>query len=255
MRRPLRALLLLAPLALALAPRPVAAEEVLVFAAASTVDVLPPIAEAFTKETGHVVRFSFAGSSTLARQILAGAPADLFLSADEGHMDLVARVGRLREGTRRDLLTNELVVVVPADSKLTVGKADDLLAVKRLALADPTAVPAGIYAAAWLEKRGVWSRLAPRILPTLDVRAALAAVAAEAADAGLVYRTDAAAPSLARKIRVAYAVPASETPRIAYPIAALAGGRSPAAALAFARFLAGASARAVFERAGFGIAR
>ncbi|RKH01692.1 molybdate ABC transporter substrate-binding protein, partial [Corallococcus carmarthensis] len=122
------------------------AEEVLVFAAASTTDALQALAPAFQQASGHRVRFAFGASSDLARQVVAGAPADAFLSADEAKLDLVDRVGLVQPGSRVDLLSNRLVVVVPADSKVKVAGPADLKGLKRVVLAEPAAVPAGVYA-------------------------------------------------------------------------------------------------------------
>jgi molybdate transport system substrate-binding protein len=227
---------------------PAHAERVLVFAAASTTDALQEIGRAFSKEQGHTVEFAFGASSDLARQAVAGAPADVFLSADTAKMDQVEKAGLIQAGTRVELLSNRLVVVVPMDSKLKVASAGDLKSVKRLALADPAAVPAGIYAKAWLEKAGVWKELEPRVVPSLDVRAALAAVEAGRVDAGVVYATDAA---LSKRVRAVFSVPEAEGPRIVYPVAALSRGKASAAGAAFTAFLRGDTARRIFERHGF----
>jgi molybdate transport system substrate-binding protein len=125
--------------------------------------------------------------------------------------------------------------------------AEALVGVRRLALGDPEAVPAGIYARQWLEKRGRWERLRDRVVPTLDVRAALTAIESGTADAGIVYRTDAA---ISKRVRVTLEVPVAEAPRIVYPAALLATARSPAAR-AFFEHLRSPEARAVFERLGF----
>jgi molybdate transport system substrate-binding protein len=162
-------------------------------------------------------------------------------------MDEVERAGLVQAGERVDLLSNRLVVVVPVPVATVLATADDLLGVRRLALGDPEAVPAGIYARLWLEKRGLWERLGGRVVPTLDVRAALAAVESGNADAGIVYRTDAA---ISKRVRVALEVPAEEAPRIVYPVALLTTSRGPAAR-AFFEHLRSPEARAVFDRLGF----
>ncbi len=225
-----------------------AAERVLVFAAASTTDALQEIGRAFTKEHGHAVEFAFGASSDLARQAVAGAPADVFLSADTAKLEQVQKAGLVQPGSRVDLLSNRLVVVVPVDSKRKVASAAELREVKRLALADPAAVPAGLYAKAWLEKAGLWKELEPRVVPALDVRAALSAVEAGRVDAGVVYATDAA---LSKRVRVVLTIPEAEGPRIVYPVAALSGGKASEAGRAFVRFLQGDTARRSFERHGF----
>ena len=190
---------------------------------------------------------SLGGSNDLARQIRAGAPAGVFVSANPERMDEVQGAGLVRAEDRVDLLSNRLAIVVPADATGTLATAEELTRVRRLALGDPQAVPAGIYARQWLEKRGLWERVRDQVVPTLDVRAALAAVESGNADAAIVYRTDAA---ISRRVRVAFEVPAEEAPRIVYPAALLAGARGPAAR-AFYEHLRSREARAVFERLGF----
>lgn len=235
-------------LLLLLTAGPARAERALVFAAASTTNALQELGPAFTKATGHEVRFAFGASSDLARQAAAGAPADAFLSADAVRVDTLERGGLLQPGTRVDLLSNRLVVVVPADAKGSLAGPEGLKGVKRLALADPASVPAGVYAKGWLEKAGLWKALEPKVVPALDVRAALSAVEAGRVDAGVVYATDAAQ---SKKVKVAFAVPDADAPRILYPVAALAKGKAPGAGRAFVRFLQTDVARKVFERQGF----
>jgi len=241
----MRTVLLALLLALSL---PAHAERVLVFAAASTTEALQELGSAFTKEQGHTVQFAFGASSDLARQAVAGAPADAFLSADTAKMDQVEKAGLVQAGTRGELLSNRLVVVVPVDSKHKVASAADLTKVKRVALADPAAVPAGLYARAWLEKAGAWKEVEPRVVPLLDVRAALSAVEAGRVDAGVVYATDAA---MSKRVRVVFTVPEVDGPRIVYPVAALSRGKAAAAGAAFVQFLKGDTARRIFEKHGF----
>jgi molybdate transport system substrate-binding protein len=224
-------------------PRP----EILVFAAASLTDALGEIGAGFEARTGARVLFSFAGSNALARQIQAGAPADVFVSANLDRMDELERAGLVHPIDRVSLLSNRLAVVVAAASGLVIGAPADLGRARRLALGDPEAVPAGIYARLWLEGLGLWEALRERMVPTLDVRAALAAVESGAADAGVVYRTDAA---LSSRVRVAFEVPAAEAPRIVYPAAILASSTAPEAR-AFLDHLRSSPARAVFTRLGF----
>lgn len=222
-------------------------EELLVFAAASLGDVLQELGRGFEAASGHRVAFNFAGSNELARQIRAGAPADAFLSADVAQMDTVERAGLVRAGERVALLGNALVVIVPLASAAAPDSPAGLRAVRRLALADPEAVPAGVYARRWLEQRGLWPALRERVVPALDVRAALAAVETEAADAGIVYRTDAAR---SQRVRVAFEVPRAEAPAITYVLAPLAGARRPATT-ALVAHLTSPAARAAYERHGF----
>lgn len=222
-------------------------EDVVVFAAASLAEALGEIGRDFEARTGHRFVPSLGGSNDLARQIRAGAPAEVFISASAERMDEVQGAGLVRAGDRVDLLSNRLAVVVPAGATVALATAEDLTRVRRLALGDPEAVPAGIYARQWLEKRGLWERVRDRVVPTLDVRAALAAVESGNSDAGIVYRTDAA---VSRRVRVAFEVPVDEAPRIVYPAALLAAARGPAAR-AFFEHLRSPEARAVFERLGF----
>jgi molybdate transport system substrate-binding protein len=227
-------------------PGRAAAEEVVVFAAASLSDAVKEIAAGFEARTGHEVVASFAGSNELARQIKAGAPAGVFLSAHPGRVDELEQAGLVAKGDRVDLLGNRLVVVVPAVSRLAISRPEHLGAARRVALADPQSVPAGIYAREWLAARGLWDLLKERVVPALDVRAALAAVDSGFVDAGVVYRTDVSA---ARSAKVAFEVPEAEAPRIVYP-AALLRPASPAAR-AFYDHLRSPEARAVFARLGF----
>ena len=225
--------------------------ELAVYAAASLRDVLGELKPGLEKASGATLVFNFAGSNDLARQILAADKADLFISADEGWMDKVAEAGLADKETRRALLSNRLVVIAPQESPLKIASAEDLAepALARIAMADPESVPAGKYAKAWLEKKGLWSdAFKARILSTADVRAALAAVASGNVDAGVVYRTDAA---ISPKVKVLYEVPEGETPKISYPIAVMAHSAHAKAARTAAEYLGGAEARAVFERFGF----
>ncbi len=235
------------PGALLWARRATAGDTIVVFAAASLTDVLREIGAEFERRTGATVVFSFAGSNTLARQIRAGAPADVFVSAHEARMDELVTAGLVLPAERVALLSNRLAVVVPVASPLTVRAPSDLARVRRLALADPEAVPAGIYARQWLQTIGLWSSLRDRVIPTLDVRAALAAVASRVADAGIVYRTDAA---ISRRVRVTFEAPADETPQILYP-AAVVGRVVRKEARAFLEYLRSAESKAVFEGMGF----
>ena len=222
------------------------AAEITVFAAASLADALSEIGNSFGAATGHHVAFNLGASSDLARQIRAGAPADVFFSADEAQMDVVTRAGAVRAAERVDLLSNTLVVVVPARTPRRLQAPSEIAQFERLALADPQAVPAGVYAKEYLEKTGIWSRLADRIVPTLNVRAALAAVESENVPAAIVYRTDAAISS---RVAVAFEVPRAAGPAIVYVMAPLATASAPARL--FADELASARAARVYEKYGF----
>jgi molybdate transport system substrate-binding protein len=227
--------------------RAAAADEVVVFAAASLTDALDEVAHAFEKETGHKVVFNLGGSNDLARQIKAGAPADVFFSADKRQMDDLEAGGLIRARDRVDVLSNSLVVVVPAASAATVGRPADLRTLTRLALADPQAVPAGVYARTWLVSIGLWDGLKDKVVPTLNVRAALSAVESGNADAGIVYRTDAA---ISKRVKVAFDVPREQGPAIVYPLAPIAASQKPATA-AMIRYLSSEPAREVYRRYGF----
>jgi molybdate transport system substrate-binding protein len=225
-----------------------------VSAAISLTDALSAIGERYGREGRGTVRFNFAASNVLARQIVAGAPADLFVSADEAQMDVVAAAQLLLEGSRVDLVRNQLAIVVPSDRPRTMADPRELTgpAFRRIAIGDPEAVPAGVYAKAWLEKEGLWRVLMPRMVPGGSVRAALAAVESGAADAGIVYRTDA---RLALKATVAYVLPADRGPRIVYPAAIVRTTTVPDESKRFLDYLRGADAKRIFEGLGFSAAR
>src|SRR5947209_6251348 len=230
------------------APAPAPAD-ITVFAAASLTDALQEIAAAYEKATGDKVTFNFAASSALARQIQEGAPADLFFSADEAKMDDLEKRGLLAKGTRRSLLSNALVVVVPADSSLRIAAPADLAKpqVRALALAEPQSVPAGLYAKEWLKSQKLWSRVIDKVIPTENVRAALAAVESGNVSAGIVYRTDA---GISKKVKIAYEVSAGG-PKISYPLAVIADSQRQEAARRLLAYLESPAALDVFRRYGF----
>jgi molybdate transport system substrate-binding protein len=224
---------------------------VLVFAAASLANVLGDLDKAFTARTGVRVTSSLAASSTLAKQIEAGAPADVYFSADLQWMDYLQQRGLLRAGSRRDVVGNSLVLIAPASSSfhVSVGPGFNLwrlLGAGRLAVADPDSVPAGIYAREALTKLGVWDRVMPRLVRAENVRAALEYVARGDAPLGIVYRTDAL---VEKRVRVVGVFPADSHPPIVYPIA-LTGRAGPAAARYLA-FVTSADARPIFRKWGF----
>ena len=228
----------------------VRAGQLQVFAAASLTDALKKIAPAYEASSGEELQFNFAASNALARQIQEGAPADVFISADEAKMDALQKAGMILEGTRQSLLSNTLVVVVEADSPLKLDSARALAqpAVKRIALADTRGVPAGIYAKEYLEKTGVWKEVKDRVVPTENVRAALAAVEAGNADAGIVYKTDAV---ISKAVKVAYEVPAKKGPDISYPFAVVKESKNAEAAKKFLDYLKSEPALAIFREYGF----
>lgn len=229
---------------------PVRAEEMLVSAAVSLTDALKEIGKAYESKGKNKVRFNFGASSDLARQIDEGAPVDLFFSADLEKMELLEKKGRIERGSQKNLLSNQLVIVVPRDSKLTVRSSRDLLRadVKRIALAEPSSVPAGIYAKKYLESEGVWEKVKDKVVPVLDVRAALASVESGNVEAGIVYRTDAA---ISKKVKVLYEVPREKGPKIVYPVALIKESRNKEAARDFVRFLLSDTGKRIFEKYGF----
>lgn len=229
---------------------PASCAEINVFAAASLTDSLKEIALVYEKASEDRVVFNFAASSTLARQIDESAPADIFFSADEARMDALEKKGLLESGTRKSLLSNTLVIVVATDSDLKIDAPEDLAnpMVKRVALADPAVVPAGVYSKEFLAKRKLWAAVQGKVIPTENVRAALAAVESGNVDAGMVYQTDAA---VSKKVKVAYQVPSGEGPSISYPVAIIKGSRHRAAALRFAAYLESPQALRIFRNYGF----
>lgn len=241
--------------AMAVGGRAVAAGgPVTVFAAASLQESLTEAGKLWSRSSGSSVRFSFGASSSIARQIARGAPADLFLSADVEWMDWLAQRGLIVGASRRNLLSNRLVLIAPAPStvSLAMGRGMPLarmLGGGRLALADPGAVPAGKYAKAALTALGVWSSVENRLLPAESVRAALAYVSRGEAPLGIVYATDARADP---KVRVIGTFPPTSHPPILYPGAVLAASRHSAAA-SLLGFLQGERAATVFRRFGFGV--
>jgi molybdate transport system substrate-binding protein len=233
------------------APPPQGADRnraIVVSAAASLSNVLDELGRRFGQRSGAHVAVNVGASNTLARQIAAGARVDLFISADESQMDIVTDA--IVPGTRVDLLSNQLAVAVPDDRFRPLHSVSDLQdpIFRRIAIGEPSAVPAGVYAKEYLEKVGLWARLSPRMVPSGSVRLALAAVETGAADAAIVYRTD--VPT-APHARTALVVPVADGPRIVYPAAVIRTGANQEGARQLLAFLQGHDATAAFERAGF----
>jgi len=227
------------------------AGDITVFAAVSLTDALRAIEPKFEAATGDKLVFSLDGSNVLALQISKGAPADVFFSADEAQMDKLQKGGLVDATTRHDILFNRLVAVVGVNSTLQLASLADLAKpeVKRLALADPRSVPAGVYAKEYLEDAKVWDEVEARVVPTQNVRAALAGVESGNADAGIVYQTDAL---ISHKVKIAFALPDSPKVKIAYPAAALSHAPNPEGAKKFVLYLQNdAGARAIFAQYGF----
>lgn len=251
MRAFLAGLLMLA-VALASGPAMARADPPLVLAAASLQEALTAAADAWAAKRHQRPVLSFAASSALARQAIAGAPADMFISADDAWMDAVAQAGAIRPGTRAVLAANRLVLIAPRSSRVALRIGRDFpiaraLGNGRLAIADPDAVPAGRYGRAALAALGVWPSVAERIARAENVRSALALVERGEAPLGIVYATDARA---SKAVRVVGLFPGNTHPPIVYPVALLKAGRS-ADAEPFRRFLIGREGRAIFAAHGF----
>jgi len=237
-----------APMSLQAEPPPFA----LVFAAASLRTALDGLIGPAREATGVTVRLSYAATSALARQIEEEAPADIFISADVDWMDYVQTKGLVRDETRVDLVTNRLVLIAPSREPVTLSigpgfRLAAALGAGRLALADPTAVPAGKYARTALSNLGVWSSVASRIAPAENVRAALLLVSRAESPLGIVYRTDAIADP---NVTIVDTFPETSHPPIVYPAALTRHGGDPAARVL--AFLRSDRAMAEFERQGFG---
>jgi molybdate transport system substrate-binding protein len=221
-----------------------------VAAAVSLTDALTAVAHQWEQAGNPRVELNFAASNVLARQILEGAPVDVFISADEKQVDRLVEAGSVARTDVMPLLTNQLVVVTPAgrplSSTLPAALADQT--VKRIAMGDPQGVPAGVYAKTWLERANLWRQVEPKIVPSNSVRAALAAVESANADAGIVYRTDARGRA---GVTVAYEVPLDDAPAIVYPAAIITRSAHVQLARRFTAYLQTAPARNVFADAGF----
>lgn len=224
----------------------------LVFAAASLKNAMDDVTAAYEANHDVDINVSYAGSSTLARQIERGAPADVFVSANRDWMDRLQADGRLKDASRVDVLANALVLVAPSDSDIGLRVARDFpiadtLADRYLAMANTDAVPAGIYGRQALQSLGVWSDLAGRIAQADDVRGALTLVARGEAPLGVVYASDAVAEDA---VRVVDGFPDDSHDPIVYPAAVIADSAA-ATAPAFVHFLNGDTAGRVFREWGF----
>lgn len=232
-----------------------AADKITVFAAASLTDALNAVDKAYTDKTGVPVVVSFASSSTLARQIEAGAPAQVFIAADLKWMDYLDKKGLVELGSRTNVLGNALALIAPSDSPLgphAIDRSFDwgkaLGPAGRVAVGDPVHVPAGIYAEQALTSLGVWSSLEPRLARAEDVRGAVALVERGEAPLGIVYVTDA---RVTAKVKIVGVFPPSSHDPIVYPFAIVKGAATPAVR-AYFRFLKGPEAHTVYQRFGFG---
>lgn len=255
------AIVLVGGLGLAWVLRPTApvevSEDVTVFAAASLRDVVYEVGSAFSLQQapGYRVHFNIAGSNVLAQQIMASSQADVFLSANEKWIRHVESAGRLIDGSRRPMLSNRLVVVANTATTWKMSRATDLggLPFKHLSIGNPDAVPAGIYAKKFLEKtphngETLWSTLADRAAPALDVRSALALVEADPSVVGIVYRTDAMA---SKGVRILFEIPEGAIPPIRYFAARVHRPGATTSAEQFFDFLFSPAAHEIFAKHGF----
>jgi molybdate transport system substrate-binding protein len=243
-------------IALTIAAPPLQAANVTVFAAASLKEALDDAARQFEKSSGHKLSISYAGSNALAKQIEAGAPADVFISADLEWMDYLDTRHLLKPGTRFNLLRNTLVLIAPATSKLELRIAPGFglaaaLDGGKLSMANPDSVPAGKYGKSALEHLGVWASVQDKVARGENVRAALAFVSRAEAPLGIVYNTDALAD---KGVKIVDTFPADSHPPIIYPAALTVTSNSPAAQ-AFLDYLRTPAAARTWEKYGFGLAK
>jgi len=222
-----------------------------IYAAASLTNALDEIGTSFTRKTGVAIKYSYGASSTLARQIEAGAKADIFMSADNDWMDYLQQRHLINAASRKTLFGNQLVLIAPADSNTKVKIAPGfalttILGKERLAIADPDSVPAGKYAKAALTTLGVWNTVADKLVRADNVRTALTFVDRMETPLGIVYETDA---MMDAKVRIVDTFPASSHPAIVYPVALTIG--ADASAEKFLAFLHSPTAQAVFKKCGF----
>jgi molybdate transport system substrate-binding protein len=218
--------------------------ELTVFAAASTADVMNEIGEKYQAGGGASVRFNFASSGALARQIQSGAPADLFLSANQKWMDLLEEKRLIEPATRVDLLKNRLVLIAPKGREVKLSKTFS----GRLAVGELRSVPAGMYAKEALEYAGLFDALRPKLVMASSVRGALMFVERGEADAGIVYATDA---KISDRVEVVSVFPEESHSPILYPAAVCRASKNPEQARAFLAFLQSETAAVMFEKYGF----
>ena len=229
-------------------------DELIIFGAMSLADALTEVSQRFGAVQNIKVYCNFAGSSTLQRQIEKGAPADVFISASPKQIDVLQQKGLLYEDSRRAILTNRLVLVVPADSSLTMTDVGLLTQdpIRRIAIGEPNSVPAGIYGKEALTHLGVWTVVQPKLVPGADVRSTLAYVESGEIDVGIVYQTDAA---ISEKVRIIYQFPDSIHSPIVYPAAVLRNTGHEAIAQAFLEYLQTAEVAAIFGKYGFSVVK
>jgi molybdate transport system substrate-binding protein len=249
------ALLFVAGAGFAGGPPPQAAKvDLTVSAAISLKDALDEAKQLYTADNPNVsIAINYGASGTLQLQIEQGAPVDIFLSAATKQMDALDTKGLLLEGTRKNLLLNEVVLIVPKDSSLNISSFQDLTHpnVKQIALGEPTTVPAGQYAKDVLTSLGIYDAVNAKAILGKDVRQVLTYVETGNVDAGIVYSTDAQSSS---KVKVVATAPAKSHAPVVYPVAVIKDSKNAAAARQFLDFLSGPRGRAVFQKYGFGLA-
>jgi molybdate transport system substrate-binding protein len=225
-----------------------------VSAAISLKDALDEAKQLYTADNPNVsIAVNYGASGTLQLQIEQGAPVDIFISAATKQMDALDTKGLLLQGTRKNLLLNEVVLIVPKDSSLNISSFQDLTRpnVKQIALGEPTTVPAGQYAKEVLTSLGIYDAVNAKAILGKDVRQVLTYVETGNVDAGIVYSTDAQSSS---KVKVVATAPAKSHAPVVYPAAVIKGSKNSAAARQFLDFLSGPRGRAVFQKYGFGLA-
>ena len=212
--------------------------------------MLKEIGKGYQSKSKHKLLLTLGPSNFLARQIDEGAPADMFFSADLAQMDMLEKNSRLEPGTRKNLLSNQLVLIVPSDSRLAIASPKDLLKseVKKIALADPAAVPVGVYTSKYLVDEGLWEKVKTKIIPVLDVRATLASVESGNVETGFVYKTDAV---ISHKVKIVYEVPIEKGPKITYPVAIVKDSKKKDAARDFMSYALSPASKAMFKKFGF----
>lgn len=214
--------------------------------AISLSDSISAVSSAYEKKTGIKVRHTFAGTNVIARQIEAGAPIDIFISADTATAAALEKKQLI--GKSIPIARNQLVVVVPEDSTLKLFTPENLKTIGKIAIADPSSVPAGIYARIWLAKENLWQKLQPNLIPLQNVRAALIAAETSNTNAAITYQTDAIS---SKKVKVAYLVSEENTGRITYPAALVTASKDKISAQAFLDFLTTPQAQEILKSHGF----
>lgn len=228
--------------------------ELTVSVAASLTDAMEEIKSIYAQEKPNVtITYNFGGSGALQQQIEQGAPVDLFISAATKNMDALESKGLLADGTRKDLLLNEVVLIVPKNSA-AIADFKDLTSdqIKRIALGEPASVPAGKYGQEILTALGIWDQVKDKTVYAKDVRQVLNYVETESTDAGIVYQTDA---KISDKVKVVAQAPSGSHTPVVYPLAIIKGSINTSAAQEFADFLVSDKAKAVFEKYGFVMAK